>query len=167
MKYRVAVAGRSLEIEVEGEHLVRVNGQPMYVDLEQVGRLPVYSLAIGDGGYIVFLEAGEGNYQAEVGGHVYPVEVHKERPHPLPRQSQRPHGELTNAQICAPLAGNLVSLHVTAGERIEAGEVAAVVESMKMLMELKAPLAGVVEAVAGPAGRSVSQGEVLLSIASA
>ena len=41
MKYSVSAAGQSFEIEVDPNHLVRVNGQPVYVDLEQVGGLPV------------------------------------------------------------------------------------------------------------------------------
>ena len=48
MKYRVTAAGQTYEIEVEPNHLVRVNGRPVYVDLEQVGGLPVYTLALDD-----------------------------------------------------------------------------------------------------------------------
>jgi biotin carboxyl carrier protein len=64
--------------------------------------------------------------------------------------------------ISAPLAGNLVSLLVSAGEQVEAGQTVAIVESMKMQMDLKAPRAGIVETVYGVPGRTVARGEELV-----
>lgn len=168
MKYRVTVAGRSFEIEVEHDRLVRVNGRPLYVDLEQVGGLPVYSLALDDGGYVIFVEEGRQeppattHYRVEVKGQVYPVEVRSQRRPLTPRPADRPVGPDACLAIRAPLAGVLTSLPVPAGERVEAGQVVAVVESMKMQMELKAPHPAVVDQLHGPPGRDVSQGEELV-----
>ena len=77
MKYRVTAGGHVLEIEVEHDRLVRVNGRSLYIDLEQVGGLPVYSLALDDEGYMVFVEEGQDSYRVEVEGQVYPVKVRK------------------------------------------------------------------------------------------
>ncbi len=60
MKYEVTVAGRIFEIEVRHNRLVEADGRPLYVDLEQVGGLPVYSLTLDDMGYVVFVEEGQG-----------------------------------------------------------------------------------------------------------
>ncbi len=68
--------------------------------------------------------------------------------------------------MSAPLAGRLIDLAVATGDRVEAGQIVAVVESMKMKMELKASQAGVVEAIHGSPQRDVSQGEKLITIRS-
>jgi biotin carboxyl carrier protein len=170
VKYTVTVAGRSFEMEVDHQHLVRVNGHPLYVDLEQVGGLPVYSLAVDDEGYLVFIEEGHGKspatmpYLVEVQGQIYPVEVKGQRPQLAPREVECS-GENTEClRVCAPLAGTLLSLPVAIGERVGAGQILAVVESMKMKMELRAPQAAIVDGICGPAQREVSQGEELLTL---
>jgi biotin carboxyl carrier protein len=164
VKYKVAVGNRSYEIEVDHDRLVRVDGRPLYVELEQVGGLPVYSLTLDDTGYVLFIEEGQGKYQVEVQGRVYPVEVRLQRP----RLTRGRAPCLREGEEClavrAPLAGRLVSLPAVAGARVETGEVVAVVESMKMQMQLKALENGVVQAVYGPPGRTVSQGEPLVSL---
>ena len=161
MRYRVTVEGRSFEIEVDHDRLVRVNGRSLNVELEQVGGLPLYSLALDDDGYVVFVEEGQEEYRVEVQGEVYPVKVQRQRPR-LAAHPVECAGDGACLAIRAPLAGNLVSLLATAGQRVEARQPVAIVESMKMQMELKAPEAGVVEEVHGPPGRRVSQGEELV-----
>jgi biotin carboxyl carrier protein len=167
VNFRVTVAGQTFDIEVEHDRLVRVNGQPLYLDLEQVSGLPLYSLGLEDEGHLVFVEEGQGEYQVEVRGQVYPVQVEAMRPRLATRQVECSGDGKECLTISAPLAGNLVSLPVSVGDRVEAGQTVAIVESMKMQMQLKAPRAGVVEAVHGQAGRTVEQEEelVLLRIA--
>jgi biotin carboxyl carrier protein len=161
MRYRVTVEGRSFDIEVDHDRLVRVNGHSLYVELEQVGGLPLYSLTLDDEGYVVFVEQGLDEYRVVVQGEIYPVEVQRQRPQLTARQAECADGEKCLV-IRAPLAGNLVSLLAATGQRIEARQPVAIVESMKMQMELKAPEVGVVEEVHGPPGRRVSQGEPLV-----
>ncbi len=161
MKYTVTVKGRSFDIEVDHDRLVRVDGRSLYVELEQVGGLPLYSLALDDEGFVVFVEEGLDEYRVEVRGEVYRVEVQHQRPQ-LGARPAACDGERTCQVICAPLAGHLVSLPVSVGQRVETRETVAIVESMKMQMELRAPQSGVVEQVHGPVGRQVSQGEDLV-----
>jgi biotin carboxyl carrier protein len=162
VKYLVTVAGRSFEIEVEHDRLVWVDGRPLYVELEQVGGLPVYSLALDDEGYVVFVEEGQEEYRVEVHGQVYPVAVHSQRPHLAPPAVECAGDGGDCLAVTAPLPGYLVSLPVVEGDRVRPGQVVAVVESMKMKMELKAPQAGQVATVKGPAQRDVGQGEALV-----
>ena len=161
MRYRVTVEGRSFEIEVDHDRLVRVNGRSLNVELEQVSGLPLYSLALDGKGYVVFVEKGLEEYRVEVQGGVYPVEVQRQRPQ-LAARSVECAGDGECLTIRAPLAGTLVSLLAAAGQRVEARQPVAIVESMKMQMELKAPEAGMIEEVCGPSGRRVSQGEKLI-----
>jgi 3-methylcrotonyl-CoA carboxylase alpha subunit len=167
VKYRVVAGGRSFLIEIEHERLVRVDGQPIYLDLERVGGLPVYSLALDDAGYMLFVEEGRESYQVEVQGQVYPVRVERERPQLAPPVSDDDGGETAHTTLRAPLAGCLTALPVLEGEWVVAGQVVAVVESMKMQLELKCPREGIVVEVCGPEARAVTQGEPLVIINSA
>ena len=164
MKYRVKVGERAFDVEVDHDRLVWVDGRSFYVDMEQVGGLPIYSLGLDDSGYVLFVEKGRDAYLVEVQGQILPVEVELQRPRLESQRSTCPDGEGTCLTICAPLPGRLKALPLSAGERVESGQVVAEVESMKMQMELKAPLSGVVELVHGPVDRDVAQGEVLVAL---
>ncbi len=164
MIYRVTVGPRIFEVEVDRDYLVRVDGKATYVHLEQVSGLPVYALGVDGTGYILFLQEGQSGYDVDVGDRNYAVAVRVERPRVSPPPSNGPDGGQRCTVLHAPLPGKLVALPVPVGERIEAGSVAAIVETMKMQMEIKAPRSGVVDAAYGPAGRTVAQGEDLVAI---
>ena len=161
MRYSVTVKGQSFEIEVDHDRLVRVNGRSLNVELEQVAGLPLYTLALDEESHVVFIEDGQDQYRVQVQGEVYPVEVQRKRPKlAAPRVDCAGSGKCL--VIRAPLAGHLVSLLVAAGERVEAQQPVAIVESMKMQMEIRTPQIGTVEEVHGPTGRKVGQGEELV-----
>jgi biotin carboxyl carrier protein len=164
VKYSVTVGEQCFEVDVDHEGLVRVDGRALYVDMEQVGGLPVYSLALDGAGYVLFVEPVQGGYQVEVRGQVYPVEVRVRRPQLGQRQTRASECQGRQVMVEAPLAGRLLSLAVAEGERVAAGQVVAVVESMKMQMALRAPVDGAVRALQGPAQRDVCQGETLVSL---
>ncbi len=161
MKYTVTVAGRAYEIEIEHDRLVWVNGRPLYVDLEQVGGLPIYSLDLGESGYVLFVDRGREGYEVEIQGRIYPVTVQLQRPQ-LGRPVACAGREDACLAVCAPLPGRLLALPVAVGEQVEEGQVVAVMESMKMKMELRAPRSAVVERIHGPPQRDVAQGETLV-----
>ena len=164
MKYKVTVGGRSYAVEIDHDRLVWIDGRPLYVELEQVGGLPVYNLTLDDAGYVLFIEEGQEKYRVEVRGQIYPVEIQQQRPDLKLHRVVYPCGEEQCLSIRTPLAGHLASLSVAVGDRVQAGQVVAILESMKMRIELKAPDAGTVEAVHGPAERDVRQGEELVII---
>jgi urea carboxylase len=71
-----------------------------------------------------------------------------------------PHG----AEVVeAPLAGSLWQLKVGVGESFAAGQVLAVLESMKMEIALEAPGSGTVEALYVQPGQQLTSGQVLLA----
>ncbi len=55
--------------------------------------------------------------------------------------------------VTSPMQGAVLSVEVADGDHVEAGQVLAIVEAMKMENEIAAPRAGVVEELAGGAGR--------------
>lgn len=164
MKFETTIDGRDLQIEIDHDHLVRVDGNCLYVALEQVGHLPLYTLNLDGKEYLIFVDRQNGEYRVEIQDHTYPVDVKRQHP-----KIQRPDGECGPEgagclDVCAPLAGRLHTLLVTKGERIPADHVVAIVESMKMQMQIKAPVAAVVDTVYGPADRDISQGEPLVQL---
>jgi geranyl-CoA carboxylase alpha subunit len=67
--------------------------------------------------------------------------------------------------ILAPMHGNVLSISVAVGDRVEIGQGVAVMEAMKMEHRLSAQVAGEVIAVNAVAGDQVATGTVLLEIA--
>ena len=64
----------------------------------------------------------------------------------------------------APMPGVLISVAVSAGDEVEAGQPVAVIESMKMQTEIKAPRDGVVDRVLVAVGDSFAQGAPLVTL---
>ncbi len=63
--------------------------------------------------------------------------------------------------VCAPLAGSIVAVAVDAGDRVAAGALVVVVESMKMEHEVRAPRDGEIVALRAKVGDVIAEGEVL------
>jgi acetyl-CoA/propionyl-CoA carboxylase, biotin carboxylase, biotin carboxyl carrier protein len=66
--------------------------------------------------------------------------------------------------VVAPMHGVVADVLVTSGQSVEAGQVVAVVEAMKMMNELRAPRAGTIERIAVERGATVEAGTVLVTL---
>lgn len=66
--------------------------------------------------------------------------------------------------IKAPMPGTIVSVNVSAGQKIAKGDVLIVLEAMKMENEIMAPHDGVVASVNVSKGESVNSGTLLVSL---
>lgn len=65
----------------------------------------------------------------------------------------------------SPVSGSLWQLNVAVGDRICAGDTVAVIESMKMEIELQSAVSGTVTAIRRQLGQSVNAGQPLLVVA--
>ncbi|EKP95909.1 acetyl-CoA carboxylase biotin carboxyl carrier protein subunit, partial [Thermaerobacter subterraneus] len=63
--------------------------------------------------------------------------------------------------VTAPLPGVLLDVRVRPGDRVEAGQVVAILEAMKMENELAAPCTGRVTAVPHTRGQTLNQGDAV------
>lgn len=163
MKYRVEVEGRRFEIEVRPDGTVWVDGRPVSVDLEGLEG-PFLSLLLGQRSYEAAVEEETGAaYRVIVAGRAYRTTVEAPRAAPPETPSACPTGT-GSCEVTAPLPGLLVELRVAEGQPVKAGAVVAVLESMKMHMELRAPRDGVVQAICAAPGQEVQQGAVLAVI---
>lgn len=164
MKYQVVVEGRTFEIDLRPDGTVWVNGQPMPVNVDGLEG-PFLSLLIGHRSFEGWAEATGEEYHAVVEGRAYRARLVTVRPTiPQVRRTGHREGSREPAQIVAPLPGLLVDVRVAEGEAVEAGTVVAVMESMKMNVELRAPRDGIVRSLRAHSGREVNQGEVLAVI---
>ncbi|GLV27522.1 acetyl/propionyl-CoA carboxylase subunit alpha [Sphingobium sp. TomTYG75] len=71
--------------------------------------------------------------------------------------------DLSRFLIC-PMPGLLVALHVTEGDKVEAGQPLAVIEAMKMENILRAAKAGVVKSVSAAQGESLPVDAIILEL---
>jgi biotin carboxyl carrier protein len=67
-------------------------------------------------------------------------------------------------QIASELVANVAQVHVTAGQRVDAGEELVLLESMKMEIPMLAEGAGTVTGVHVAPGDVVQEGDVLVVI---
>lgn len=67
--------------------------------------------------------------------------------------------------VTAPMPGRIVSVHVSAGEEVRAGDRLLVMEAMKLEQALTAPFDGVVEQLSAEPGQQYPEGTVLARIA--
>jgi acetyl-CoA/propionyl-CoA carboxylase biotin carboxyl carrier protein len=96
-----------------------------------------------------------------VDGRAWPVRLFRHRP----RATAGAAGD--QATVASPLAGTLVRVEVTAGQRVAEGELLAVVEAMKMETPLLAPFAGRVVAVPSTPGAPVAAGQAVVELEAA
>lgn len=64
-----------------------------------------------------------------------------------------------------PLAGTVVSVAVSVGQSVAAGDLLLVLEAMKMNTNIGAPQAGTVSAVNVGPGATVTEGQILVTLA--
>ena len=174
MKYVITVEGETFEIEVDRGGRVWVNRRPLDVDFQGVDGLSQYSLLVDNRSYEAHVEqTDEEGYQMVVAGQPYRARLRQRqrrsksdvvRSRPLPSSLPVGGTEGGRGEVRAPLPGLLVAVPVVVGQQVTQGEVVAVLESMKMNLELCAPWDGVVQALHRASGTEISQGEVLALI---
>jgi glutaconyl-CoA/methylmalonyl-CoA decarboxylase subunit gamma len=103
-----------------------------------------------------------GNVTVESGIQTAPASA---GPAPLTQSTHSGSGHAVSAgEIPCPLAGKVISVSVTVGQQVAAGEQLLVVEAMKMNTYVHAPAAGKVVAIHVAAGDAVAEGQPLIKI---
>jgi pyruvate carboxylase subunit B len=162
MKYIVSLAGRPVEVEVDGER-VTVEGRERTASLSAVAGTPLRQLLMdGKPVAIALADVGKGTWVLTHAGERWEAEVIDERTRHirsltgLAEQSRGP------AALRAPMPGLVVRVQAQPGEPVAAGAGLVVLEAMKMENELRASIGGVVKAVHARAGDTVDKGQILV-----
>jgi pyruvate carboxylase subunit B len=168
MKYVVAIGGRSVAVEVDGDRVV-VEGETLAARLAAVPGTPLVHLLLGTASWTLAAEPLDGpgpeaRWALGIAGERVEVAVVDERTRAIRALTARPDAPGGETTVRAPMPGLVVRVEVAPGQRVERGAGLVVVEAMKMENELRAPVAGVVRAVHVGVGVAVEQGAPLVSL---
>jgi len=163
MKYVVSIAGRTVEVEVDGDGVV-VNGTAHQAELRPVPGTPVRNLLLDGSSWIVPIEPmGQGKWLVQRQGERFEVEVLDERTRHIRSLVGEGKAAAGPAPLRAPMPGLVVRILVEQGHSVGAGQGLVVLEAMKMENELKATAAGSVSQVHVHPGAAVEKGQLLVS----
>jgi biotin carboxyl carrier protein len=162
VKYSVTVAGRTIDVEVDGEQ-VTVDGGRHTASLIGIPGTPLRQLLVdGRPLSLVMVDAGGGRWEVIDRGERVDAEVVDERTRHIRGLTGGAGGPATAPSLRAPMPGMVVRIQVEAGQAVAAGGGVIVLEAMKMENELRAQADGVVKAVRVRSGEAVEKGQVLV-----
>jgi pyruvate carboxylase subunit B len=161
MKYFVTIAGRTVEVEIDGER-VRLAGRSRRAELRTVDGTPVRNLLLDDSSWILPIEPdGRGRWLVQRWGERFEVEVMDERTRHIRSLVSTGGGHAGPASLKAPMPGLVVRILVEPGQTVAAGQGIVVLEAMKMENELKAHGPGVIDQIQVNSGQAVEKGALL------
>jgi biotin carboxyl carrier protein len=163
MQYLATVEGKRYDIEIRDSGELFVNGEKRRLDLRNIGGLDLYSILADNASYEVFAEEEAGQYQIQIQGELFTVGV-KDAVGVKLRRPPEPECALGEVTLTAPIPGVVIGVYAAQGDKVQAGQVVVVLESMKMENELKALCDGVVREVRVAVEDAVDRGHVLMII---
>lgn len=162
MKYLATLQDRTIEIEINADDEIMVDGERLSVNFQPVMGQLLYSLLLRGDSFEASVQATNEGWQVLLRGQLYQVDVEDERQRRLRQASgaiDLPGGEF---HLKAPMPGLVVAVPVEEGQSVNKGDDLVVLESMKMQNELKSPRAGTISRVQVKQGDSVEQLQVLV-----
>ena len=157
--YCVSIGKREYLVKVNGTHL-SLNGEPVQFDLASLNGNGLHVLRRGNQSIELYLSAQKrGVYEVLVGGRR--VIAHVDPAHRIGRR----HAAAKSAgDLVAPMPGVVIQVAVSEGDIVTHDQVLAVLESMKMQMQVRAPFSGRVQRVNITDGTAVEKGALLVRI---
>jgi len=164
VRYQVEIAGRSLEVAIEGT-TVTVDGEPFDGDITAVGDAD-YSALTGRRSVNLTLEptAEEGGFVVGDGTRAHEVRVRDLRELARAAASARRGDPGGGGLVRASMPGIVTQVLVTGGDEVEAGQPLLILEAMKMENEIAAGAEGRVTEVHVAVVQSVSKGDKLVAV---
>lgn len=113
-------------------------------------------------------------YEIDVNGQVYQITLKEISEEDLQQVAQG-ETELTTSKevdtqqsegkpVYAPMAGNILSIKVRIGDRVQKGDTLVILEAMKMENEVVAPMDGVVKEIKVSENQGVESNQILVKI---
>jgi pyruvate carboxylase subunit B len=162
MKYIVSVAGRVVEVEVDGDQ-VTIGGRPHTATLSSAPRTPIRQLLLDGRAESLAVEgAGAGQWAITRAGERWELEVMDERTRHIRGLTGAGNQARGPAALKAPMPGLVVRVQVEVGAAVAAGSGVVVLEAMKMENELRAASDATVRSVRVKPGEAVEKGQVLV-----
>ena len=166
MKYVVLVESKSIEVDVDGEH-VRVDGQSHRATLTPLAGTHLRQLLI-DGRPLTLAvqRLNRGLWVLGPDGERWELEVLDERAHHIRSLAGSSEQHRAAGVLKAPMPGLVVRVQAEPGQQVQSGTPLVVLEAMKMENELKAPAAATIRQIRVAAGQAVEKGQVLVEFES-
>jgi len=161
VRYFARIEENEYEIEIDDNQIL-LDGQPIFIDFEQIAQPDLYSLLFGGYSHELLIESERFNYAVTLRGEQFNVQVEDERTRKLNagrKPMALPDGEFA---LKAPIPGLVVKMLVEDGDEVEDGQSLVILEAMKMENELRSPKAGVVKKVEVVPGQRVEQNAILI-----
>ncbi len=171
------IAGGEFIVALNGETLIegaqldghklhsRIEGEAYEVEFQWKLGAPVMHLTDKAGKFAVQITRQQGSYRLNHGGAMVNATVRRPRMAALAALMPVKKPPDTSKMLICPMPGLVVSINVTEGQHVQAGETLAVVEAMKMENVLKAEREGTVKKINAAKGDSLSLDDVILEFA--
>jgi biotin carboxyl carrier protein len=157
--YRVSINSKEYMVDVS-DRKVSVDGEPVEADLVSLNEGGLYSLRGGNRARDMYLRAlNQTAYAILVNGRQVIAQVEK-----ATGRTRRASAQPGAGDLCAPMPGMVIEIQAHEGDPVEAGDTLVVLESMKMQMRLRAPIAGRVVKVAAQPHSQVEKGALLVQV---
>ena len=163
MKYVTVINDTRFEIEIGNDGSLKVNGEPREVDFLALGP-SLYSILMDHRSYEMVIEEREGSTEVLMQGRLYTGQVMDERAQLLASRRGTLGVDSGELSIKAPMPGLIIAIPVTEGQEVTKGQTIAILESMKMQNELKAPRDAVVQRISVQVEQSVEQNKLLITL---
>jgi biotin carboxyl carrier protein len=158
-KYRVYIQDQEYLIEIDGEQIF-IDGEPFYAGIHFLNENGLFMVEKDeskrefhiknqdDGSYLVTTR------RLQVDAIIEPEKgVKKKRTE-----------KLDTGKITVPIPGVVMEVRIKEGDDVEQNQVLIVLESMKMLMEFRAPFAGRVKEIAVEIGQKLEKGDQMVEM---
>ena len=128
----------------------------------------IYKVTLRDKTYEVEVEHGEAmildEYEAVAPAAAAPAPVAAAPVAAAAPAAAAPVAAGDGTPVVAPMPAAIVSINVKVGDAVKEGDVVAVVEAMKMNVDVNAPCDGTVKSIIASVGQTVDTGDALLTI---
>ena len=157
--YYVSIGVNEYQIEISDHHY-KINGESIRASLVKLGERGLFMLKKGLWKRELHVQPqGNSAYALNAGGRQAVAKVEK-----ITGRLRKKASQVTAGDITAPISGVVVKVNIKAGDTIAEGDVALVLESMKMQMLMRAPQDGTVAEVRVSPGAQVAKGEMMVRI---
>ena len=161
--FRALIGDRTFDIGLEDDRLT-LDGASVRYAFERVGEDYFSLLLDGRSVPVVIAPMDDGRLRVTIGGHAHAVRVQDEHDLLLERFGLAEAAGAAEREVRAPMPGLVLDVLVREGQTVQAGDGLLVLEAMKMENELRAPTAGVVQAVHVATHDAVDKDALLVEI---
>ena len=163
MNLRALLDGEQFDIEIrreaEGTFRLSLGEERFHVEVSEP-EPGVFSLLVGDGSYEAVVRRVGEVWSVALAGRIYAVETADA----MTDLVSSPPPMIVSQVVRSVMAGKVVEVLISVGDRVEAGSPLLVIEAMKMENEIRSPKEGTVTAVEVRPGQAVEVGTDLVVV---